>query len=177
VVEGVGDHGCEYMTGGRVVVLGPTGRNFAAGMSGGIAYVLDETIKNIECSIIDRGWEEGWIKPEPPASAPAKGGRHRLRPGGLAPPPSSTAPATGHRFRARRPHRRPAHVRHPQHEARQEGGRAAPRRSDGEEGVKFICNTEVGKNYPAANLFKEFDAVVLAPARPSRATCPSKAGS
>jgi glutamate synthase (NADPH/NADH) large chain len=43
VVEGVGDHGCEYMTGGRVVVLGATGRNFAAGMSGGIAYVLDET--------------------------------------------------------------------------------------------------------------------------------------
>src|SRR5205814_93786 len=42
VVEGVGDHGCEYMTGGRVVVIGPTGRNFAAGMSGGIAYVLDE---------------------------------------------------------------------------------------------------------------------------------------
>ncbi len=42
VVEGVGDHGCEYMTGGRVLVLGRTGRNFAAGMSGGIAYVLDE---------------------------------------------------------------------------------------------------------------------------------------
>ncbi|MGD0384910.1 MAG: glutamate synthase large subunit [Solirubrobacteraceae bacterium] len=42
VVEGVGDHGCEYMTGGRVVVLGPTGRNFAAGMSGGVAYVYDE---------------------------------------------------------------------------------------------------------------------------------------
>ncbi|MFH1569846.1 MAG: glutamate synthase large subunit [Gemmatimonadota bacterium] len=42
VVEAVGDHGCEYMTGGRVVVLGPTGRNFAAGMSGGIAYVMDE---------------------------------------------------------------------------------------------------------------------------------------
>ena len=42
VVRAVGDHGCEYMTGGRVVVLGPTGRNFAAGMSGGIAYVLDE---------------------------------------------------------------------------------------------------------------------------------------
>jgi glutamate synthase (NADPH/NADH) large chain len=41
VIEGVGDHGCEYMTGGRVVVLGKTGRNFAAGMSGGIAYVLD----------------------------------------------------------------------------------------------------------------------------------------
>jgi glutamate synthase (ferredoxin) len=42
VVEGLGDHGCEYMTGGRVVVLGNTGRNFAAGMSGGIAYILDE---------------------------------------------------------------------------------------------------------------------------------------
>jgi glutamate synthase domain-containing protein 3 len=42
VVEAVGDHGCEYMTGGRIVVLGPTGRNFAAGMSGGVAYVLDE---------------------------------------------------------------------------------------------------------------------------------------
>ncbi len=42
VVEGVGDHGCEYMTGGRVVVIGGTGRNFAAGMSGGVAYVLDE---------------------------------------------------------------------------------------------------------------------------------------
>ena len=43
VVEGVGDHGCEYMTGGRVVVIGPTGRNFAAGMSGGIAYVWDHS--------------------------------------------------------------------------------------------------------------------------------------
>jgi hypothetical protein len=41
VVEGVGDHGCEYMTGGRVIVLGATGRNFAAGISGGVAYVLD----------------------------------------------------------------------------------------------------------------------------------------
>jgi glutamate synthase (NADPH/NADH) large chain len=42
VIEGVGDHGCEYMTGGRAIILGPTGRNFAAGMSGGVAYVLDE---------------------------------------------------------------------------------------------------------------------------------------
>jgi glutamate synthase (ferredoxin) len=42
VVEGVGDHGCEYMTGGEVIVLGLTGRNFAAGMSGGVAYVLDQ---------------------------------------------------------------------------------------------------------------------------------------
>jgi glutamate synthase domain-containing protein 3 len=43
VVEGVGDHGCEYMTGGRVLVIGSTGRNFAAGMSGGIAYVYDKS--------------------------------------------------------------------------------------------------------------------------------------
>src|SRR5208337_3841352 len=43
VVESVGDHGCEYMTGGCVVVLGPTGRNFAAGMSGGVTYVFDKT--------------------------------------------------------------------------------------------------------------------------------------
>ncbi|MCP5525315.1 MAG: glutamate synthase large subunit [Verrucomicrobiales bacterium] len=52
VVEGVGDHGCEYMTGGRVVVLGPTGRNFAAGMSGGIAYVLDEAgdFESLRCN-------------------------------------------------------------------------------------------------------------------------------
>ena len=50
VVEGVGDHGCEYMTGGRVVVLGPTGRNFGAGMSGGIAFVLDEEGRFRICS-------------------------------------------------------------------------------------------------------------------------------
>jgi glutamate synthase (NADPH) large chain len=49
VVEGVGDHGCEYMTGGRIVVLGKTGRNFAAGMSGGIAYVLDLHRRFAEC--------------------------------------------------------------------------------------------------------------------------------
>ena len=48
VVEGIGDHGCEYMTGGKVVVLGGTGRNFAAGMSGGVAYVLDETTQPFE---------------------------------------------------------------------------------------------------------------------------------
>ncbi len=48
VVEGCGDHGCEYMTGGRAVVLGPTGRNFAAGMSGGVAYVWDPNGKLLE---------------------------------------------------------------------------------------------------------------------------------
>ena len=56
VVEGVGDHGCEYMTGGTVVVLGATGRNFAAGMSGGIAYVLDvdgEFAKRCNTAMVD----------------------------------------------------------------------------------------------------------------------------
>jgi glutamate synthase (NADPH/NADH) large chain len=53
VVEGIGDHGCEYMTGGRVVVLGPTGRNFAAGMSGGIAYLLDLSIGRVNQEMVD----------------------------------------------------------------------------------------------------------------------------
>jgi glutamate synthase (NADPH/NADH) large chain len=53
VAEGVGDHGCEYMTGGRVVVLGPTGRNFAAGMSGGIAYVLDLKPSRLNPEMVD----------------------------------------------------------------------------------------------------------------------------
>ena len=59
VVEGVGDHGCEYMTGGRVVVLGPTGRNFAAGMSGGIAYVWDRNQNfRLNCNLGTVGLEK-----------------------------------------------------------------------------------------------------------------------
>src|SRR5690606_34040754 len=53
VVEGVGDHGCEYMTGGRAVILGRTGRNFAAGMSGGIAYVLDLDHRRVNTEMVD----------------------------------------------------------------------------------------------------------------------------
>ncbi len=53
VAEGAGDHGCEYMTGGRVVVLGPAGRNFAAGMSGGIAYLLDPDLTLINTEMVD----------------------------------------------------------------------------------------------------------------------------
>ena len=56
MVEGVGDHGCEYMTGGRVVVLGKTGRNFAAGMSGGVAYIYDPSQnfkQNCNLSMVD----------------------------------------------------------------------------------------------------------------------------
>ncbi|MCY2930238.1 MAG: glutamate synthase large subunit [Planctomycetota bacterium] len=63
VVEGVGDHACEYMTGGTVVVIGPTGRNFAAGMSGGIAYVLDDgqlfdTLCNLDLVDIEPVWHD-----------------------------------------------------------------------------------------------------------------------
>jgi glutamate synthase (NADPH/NADH) large chain len=73
VVEGIGDHGCEYMTGGRVLVLGPTGRNFAAGMSGGIAYVYDpedvfpslvnyQMVELEPLSDDDRDWVRGTIE-------------------------------------------------------------------------------------------------------------------
>ena len=53
VVEGVGDHACEYMTGGKVVVLGQTGRNFAAGMSGGIAYVVELNVENVNSEMVE----------------------------------------------------------------------------------------------------------------------------
>jgi glutamate synthase (NADPH/NADH) large chain len=59
VVEGVGDHGCEYMTGGRVVVLGPTGRNFAAGMSGGVAFVLDLDRRRVNTDLVELDEVEG----------------------------------------------------------------------------------------------------------------------
>jgi glutamate synthase (NADPH/NADH) large chain len=70
VVEGVGDHGCEYMTGGRVAVLGRTGRNFAAGMSGGIAYVLDEdgdfaqrcNLQMVDLETLENAMEEDFVK-------------------------------------------------------------------------------------------------------------------
>ena len=53
IVEGVGDHACEYMTGGRVVILGPTGRNVAAGMSGGVGYILDLDLKVVNGEMVD----------------------------------------------------------------------------------------------------------------------------
>jgi glutamate synthase domain-containing protein 2/glutamate synthase domain-containing protein 3 len=67
VVEGIGDHGCEYMTGGVVVVLGQTGCNFAAGMSGGVAYVLDEmqlfdTLCNLDMVELESIWQQDDIK-------------------------------------------------------------------------------------------------------------------
>jgi glutamate synthase (NADPH) large chain len=59
VVEGVGDHGCEYMTGGRVVVLGPVGRNFAAGMSGGVAFVLDLDQRRVNPELVQLAAVDG----------------------------------------------------------------------------------------------------------------------
>jgi glutamate synthase (NADPH/NADH) large chain len=59
VTEGVGDHGCEYMTGGRVVVLGPTGRNFGAGMSGGIAWLLDLDERRVNTELVELEKPEG----------------------------------------------------------------------------------------------------------------------
>jgi len=74
VVEGTGDHGCEYMTGGTVAVLGPTGRNFAAGMSGGIAYVYDEDGKFAQrCNLAMVALD----KLLPAAVQPDDGMRHR----------------------------------------------------------------------------------------------------
>ncbi|MBX3682650.1 MAG: glutamate synthase subunit alpha [Thauera sp.] len=64
VVEGVGDHGCEYMTGGRVVVLGKTGRNFAAGMSGGYAFVLDLKQHRVNSELVELGSVEGDLAEE-----------------------------------------------------------------------------------------------------------------
>ena len=88
VVLAVGDHGCEYMTGGRVVVLGPTGKNFAAGMSGGIAYVLDEDgdfprncnkemVKLFTLEDADEIDEVHDADPQARASTPAASGRGR----------------------------------------------------------------------------------------------------
>jgi glutamate synthase (NADPH/NADH) large chain len=74
VVEGTGDHGCEYMTGGTVAVLGQTGRNFAAGMSGGIAYVYDEDgMFAKRCNMAMVALE----KVLPDAEQPDDGTRHR----------------------------------------------------------------------------------------------------
>jgi len=76
VVEAVGDHGCEYMTGGRVLVLGPVGRNFAAGMSGGVAYILDEhgdANANINQDMVEVG---GLDEPEETAAVKAMIERH-----------------------------------------------------------------------------------------------------
>ena len=107
-----------------------TGRVCPAPCEGSCVLGINEppvTIKNIECAIIDQGFEEGWVMPEPPAVRTGKkvavvgSGPAGLRRAAQL----NKAGHTGHRLRARRPHRRPAHVRHPQHEARQEASSSA----------------------------------------------------
>ncbi len=88
------------------------------------------TIKNIECSIIDKGWEEGWVAARAADGAHRQESRrHRFRArGSLRRRAAQQGRPHRHRLRARRSSGRPAHVRHPEHEARQEGGRAPPHR-------------------------------------------------
>jgi glutamate synthase (NADPH/NADH) large chain len=92
VVEGTGDHGCEYMTGGTVVVLGKTGRNFAAGMSGGVAYVYDEDGQFARrCNTGDGGAGQGAAaRRAGPARSPAgtaRGRRDAAQEADRGPPP------------------------------------------------------------------------------------------
>ena len=79
VVEGTGDHGCEYMTGGRVAVLGPVGRNFAAGMSGGIAYLLDPDPRSLNSEMVDAEPLDRRGRRVPAGPGRAAPGRDRLR--------------------------------------------------------------------------------------------------
>ena len=86
VVEGVGDHGCEYMTGGRAVILGSTGRNFAAGMSGGLAYVLDAeghfpdrlNAEMVNLEHLSNPWDENFLKGMIERHRKLTGSRHAL---------------------------------------------------------------------------------------------------
>ena len=133
------------------------------------------TIKNIENAIIDRGWDEGWVVPEPPAVRTGKkvavigsgpgGPRRRAA--------AQQGRSRGHRARARRSPGRPADLRHPEHEARQARGRRAAHPALEQEGIKFLCNANVGDNVEPQLLLRDFDATVDlhgrdAAARPGR---------
>ena len=144
-----------------------TGRVCPAPCEGSCVLGINEppvTIKTIECAIIDKGFEEGWVVPEPPADAHRQEGRRRRlrsRRAGRRRPAQQGRPL-GHRLRARRPHRRPAHVRHPQHEARQAHVVAAPRRPDGGRGRHVRHQLRGRQGLPGrASCCNEFDAVVL----------------
>jgi glutamate synthase (NADPH/NADH) small chain len=122
------------------------------------------TIKNIEVSIIDHGWENGWVVPEPPKETHRqKGRRRRLWAGG---PERGRAieqgRPRGHRVRTRGSSGRFAHVWHSEHEARQAGSRAAPARVAGEGRREVRLQHRGRKESPADQLLKDFDAVILA---------------
>ena len=120
-----------------------TGRVCPAPCEGSCVLGINEppvTIKNIECAIIDKGFEEGWVVAEPPATRTGK----KVAVVGSGPAGLAARGAAqqgrphGHRLRARRPHRRPADVRHPEHEARQARSSTAASSCMAEEGVKFV---------------------------------------
>ena len=155
-----------------------TGRVCPAPCEGSCVLGINEppvTIKSIECAIIDKGFEEGWIVARAARQAHRQeGGRRRLRarPGWPA-PPSSTGRAPRHRLRARRPHRRPAHVRHPQHEARQDGRRSGASICMAEEGVELRHQHRgrQGRTRPTS-CARSSTPSCCAAAPPSRATFP-----
>ena len=144
-----------------------TGRVCPAPCEGSCVLGINDppvTIKNIEAEIIDRGWDEGWVVPEPPKARTGK----KVAVIGSGPAGLAAAAAAqprrppGHRARARRPARRAAHVRHPEHEARQaRGRRCAGIELMEQEGIKFVCNASVGDNVEAQLLLRDFDATVI----------------
>ena len=143
-----------------------TGRVCPAPCEGSCVLGINEpavTIKSIECAIIDKGFDEGWVVAEPPEMRTGK----KVAVVGSGPAGLAGAAAAqprrphGHRVRARRPHRRPADVRHPEHEAREERRRPA-READGA-GRRQLRHQRLrsARTYPTAKLQAEFDAVVL----------------
>ena len=126
VVEGVGDHGCEYMTGGTVVVLGPTGRNFAAGMSGGVGYVLDLRPELVNPDLVDLIAVAGQRREGPARAARVAPRLDRVAGGRTA--PRRPGRTTRNRFTRRAAARLPACPRRP-HRGRGRGPR--PRRRGG----------------------------------------------
>ena len=158
-----------------------TGRVCPAPCEGSCVLGINEppvTIKNIEVAIIDRGWDEGWVVAEPPkARTGKKVAVIGSGPAGLC--AAAQLNKAGHSVTVfERADRVGGLLMYGIPNMKLDKKEVVQRRVDlmAAEGVQFVTNTEVGKNYPADKLLKEFDAVVLwPPAPPSRAICPSKA--
>ena len=135
------------------------------------------TIKNIECSIIDRGWENGWVMPEPPKKRTGK----KVAIVGSGPAGISAAAQlnkAGHRVTVfERADRLGGLLMYgiPNMKLDKRGRERRIHQMEAE-GVKFVCNTEVGRNYPAERLLKEFDAVILATGATKPRDLPFRAG-
>ena len=135
------------------------------------------TIKNIEYTIIEHGWEDGWVKPEPPKKRTGKKvAVIGSGPAGLC--AAAQLNKAGHLVTVFERADRPGGLLMygiPNMKLDKEQVVLRRIQQMEAEGIKFVCKTEVGANYPAEKLLKEFDAVSSAPAPPGRATCPSKA--